>query len=117
MVYGKLSNGILRYAPKDYITIDQVVIENFNENEELLLEYGYKFIVDNKPEYNPETQYLTLQGYTELDESIICLYEVHDKPKEEPTLEEQISDLKTEIEILNDAMQELILSVMCVEDN
>ena len=42
MLYGKLINGVLKYAPKDYITTDQVVIENFNKNEKLLLDYGYK---------------------------------------------------------------------------
>ena len=78
MVYGKLSNGILRYAPKDYITIDQVVIENFNENEGLLLEYGYKTVIDEKPNYNKDTQYLTLKCYTESGAYIICEYDVND---------------------------------------
>ena len=68
MLYGILINGVLKYAPKDYITTDQVVIENFNKNEKLLLDYGYKTVIDEKPNYNKDTQYLTLKCYTEFRE-------------------------------------------------
>ena len=115
MIYGKLSNGILSYAPKDYITENQVVIENFNIKEDLLMEFGYKMVIDEKPNYDKESQFLTLKGYIETDKYIECQYDVNDKPKAELTTEEQIRDLKNEIEMLNEAMQELILSVMNLE--
>ena len=115
MLYGKLINGVLKYAPKDYITTDQVVIENFNKNEKLLLDYGYKTVIDEKPNYNKDTQYLTLKCYAESDAYIICEYDVNDIPVEKPSTEEEIENLKVEIEILNEAVQELILSMMKAE--
>ncbi len=111
-MYGKLINGVLKYAPKDLLLSDNSVIIDFYKNEELLVKYGYKCIDDTKPNFDPITQYLTLSGYTESENLIMCEYIINNIPKETPTTEEKISKLEQNIELLNDVVQELILNTM-----
>ena len=52
MRYGKISNGELVYAPKNYETEDGSLILNFNKDEKALKKYGYKQVVEAlKPSY------------------------------------------------------------------
>lgn len=70
----KLTDGVLTFAPKK--------ITFTNPNEELLKTYaGYKDYVENeKPEYDPETQFLVPE-YTETDTQITCTWQVKDLPQ------------------------------------
>ena len=87
----KVINGELSYAPTNYKTDDGRLITNFNKCEELMRQYGYKDVVDIRPAYNEETQYIRVVGYE--DEEVITIsYEVVDKQISEPeiTLEERV---------------------------
>ena len=84
-MFAKIINGVLYYAPVNYKTDLGQVIVNFNTNEEMMLQYGYKNVIDIKPDYNKETQYLKISGYTDNEDNITVEYEVVDKSTPEPT--------------------------------
>lgn len=93
----KIINGELSYAPKNYKTDDGRLIINFNVNEDLMRYYGYKDIVDIRPTYNEETQYIRVAGYED-GEAITINYDVVDKQISEPeiTLEERVTLLENQ---------------------
>lgn len=97
MNYAKLENGILEYVPTNYTTPSGSLIVNFNKNVSLMKRYGFKEVVDIKPSYDEITEYLTISGYTENDESIIVNYTIKqmDLIDQEASIEEKIKDLKT----------------------
>lgn len=88
-MYGKLINVSLIYAPVNYLTDEGSVIFNFNTNEELMKQYGFKPVTDTKPEYNAATDILVIDGYTEDENSITINYSVTPKPVSESELYEQ----------------------------
>lgn len=98
-MYAKLENNKLTYAPKNYKTSTHLIL-NFNKNISLMEKYGFKEVVDNKPEYNVETQYLHISGYTEDKTHIFVKYVVRsiEPTIQEPTLEDRISELEKVIE-------------------
>lgn len=52
MKYAKLNNGALEFAPKNYKSNDGQIIFNFNLNEDLMQEYGYKPVTTaQRPDY------------------------------------------------------------------
>jgi hypothetical protein len=74
--YGKLQNGAIIYAPKNFILEDGSTILNFDINEKALLENGYKSIEDEgRPEYNPNFQTVT-STWEEKESSLVHVYEV-----------------------------------------
>lgn len=82
---GKLVGGKLTYPPKNYKLDDGRLIINFNKNEKLIKQYGYKEIIDVKPDYDEASQYIRVANYTEDDNAITINYEVVDIPVSEPT--------------------------------
>lgn len=74
-MYGKLKEGVLYYAP----------------NEDDLT--GYKFIIDKPPVYNSETQYLSVDNYTENKDSITIDYIINDITTT-PTYEERLASVE-----------------------
>lgn len=93
MKFGILKNGVLQYAPKNYKNSNGNIIVNFNKNEELLRNYGYKIIINEKPNFNKETEYLAIIGYEETEDSIIINYEIKEIVYTK-TLDEKIEELK-----------------------
>ena len=63
-MYGKLIDGVLFIAPKNY-TIDNNTILNFNIDEDLMASYGYKPVIEAEKPNFPYTVY-----YEETEESI-----------------------------------------------
>ena len=50
-MYGKLIDGALEVAPKNYTTENNTIL-NFNLDEDLMREYGYKPVIESeKPDY------------------------------------------------------------------
>lgn len=90
-MYGKLINGAIVYAPVNYLTEDGKMIFNFNTNTEVMLENGFKEVINTVPSYDANTQMITLNGYTENDTTITVNYEVVVKPLSK---EEQIENQK-----------------------
>ena len=97
MSYGILINNELEYAQSRYTTDEGQLIVNFDKNIEVMVQHGFKIVVDEKPEYNKDLQSLSIVGYEETDDSITIIYEVLDtpEPKPTPTLEERIISLES----------------------
>ena len=81
----KLINGSLQYAPSNYKTDNGQIIVNFNKNEDIMKQYGFKEVVDVRPDYDKASQYIRVTNYTEDDNAITINYEVVDIPASEPT--------------------------------
>ena len=97
MSYGILINNELEYAQSRYTTDEGQLIVNFDKNIEVMVQHGFKIVVDEKPEYNKDLQSLSIVGYEETDDSIIIVYEVLNtpEPKPTPTLEERVISLES----------------------
>lgn len=88
-MYGKLIDGVLKYAPTNYLTENGKMILNFNTNIEVMLENGFKEIINVVPSYDANTQVVTRDSYTEGDTTITVNYVVTAKPL---TKEEQLEN-------------------------
>ena len=97
MSYGILINNELEYAQSRYTTDEGQLIVNFDKNIEVMVQHGFKIVVDEKPEYNKDLQSLSIVGYEETDDSITIVYEVLNtpEPKPTPTLEERVVSLES----------------------
>ena len=78
-MYGKLIDGKLVYAPKNYLTDDNRMIFNFNNNVELMKNNGFKEVEDIVPSYDANTHYVIKVGYDEGEDKIVVNYEVLEK--------------------------------------
>lgn len=93
-MYAKLKNNKLIYAPKNYDTGDNLIL-NFNKNMNLMKKHGFKEVIDTKPEYNNATQYIVVGSYSEDDNTISINYVIKDLAIDEtPTLEQRIAELE-----------------------
>ena len=90
-MYGKLIDGVLKYAPTNYLTENGKMILNFNTNIEVMLENGFKEIINVVPSYDANTQVVTMDSYTEEATTITVNYVVTAKPL---TKEEQLENQK-----------------------
>jgi len=107
-MYAKLENNKLIYAPKNYDTGENLIL-NFNKNIELIKLHGFKEVIDNKPSYDNITHYLTISGYTENEDSITINYTINKiEINNEPTLEERVTELELENEKLKQMDNELV---------
>lgn len=88
-MYGKLIDGVIKYAPTNYLTENGKMILNFNTNTEVMLENGFKEIINVVPSYDANTQVVTMDSYTEGDTTITVNYVVTAKPL---TKEEQLEN-------------------------
>ena len=88
-MYGKLIDGVIKYAPTNYLTENGKMILNFNTNIEVMLENGFKEIINVVPSYDANTQVVTVDSYTEEDTTITVNYVVTAKPL---TKEEQLEN-------------------------
>ena len=113
-MYAKLNNGVLEYAPQNYKLNDGRTIVGFNKSVALMTRYGFKEVIDEKPNYNQETEYLVIIGYTEQDTTITIVYAVKqmDLVEQELTIDEKIEQLKnvdTEHELALAELTDMIL--------
>lgn len=79
--YGRIKKdgtfkNILVTAPNTYQKSDSEIITNFNEDEALMKEYGYKPIVTTEPPYDENYERLTVESLTQDDENIYLTYGV-----------------------------------------
>ena len=88
-MYGKLIDGVLKYAPTNYLTETGKMIFNFNTNIEVMLENGFKEVINVVPSYDANTQVVTMDSYTEEATTITVNYVVAAKPL---TKEEQLEN-------------------------
>lgn len=88
-MYGKLIDGVIKYAPTNYLTDDNKMIFNFNKNVEAMIANGFKEVINIVPSYDANTQVVTRDSYTEEDTTITINYVVTAKPL---TKEEQLEN-------------------------
>ena len=106
-MYAKLENKKLVYAPQNYNTGVNLIL-NFNKNEDLMKLHGFKKVIDIKPSYDSSTHYLSIDGYTESDNSITINYKINEiEINNTPTIEEQIADLNDVVNITMLATDEM----------
>ena len=111
-MYAKLENNKLVYAPRNYNTGANLIL-NFNKNIDLMKQYGFKEVIDNKPNHDNTTQYLTIKGYVENEDTITINYTVNGiEMNNEPTLEDKV----IELEIIVKEQDELINTTMLATD-
>lgn len=111
-MYARLENNKLTYAPKNYDTGANLIL-NFNKDIDLMKQYNFKKVIDNKPTYDNTTQYLSVSGYIENEDSITVNYTINEiKINNEPTLEDRI----IELEQVNKEQDKLINTTMLATD-
>ena len=91
-MYGKLENGILTYAPRNYRMADGRLITNFYKSETLMKQYGFKPVEDKKPNTLVNTYY-EVESYTELEDKIIINYIIREMPQV-PNVEERLMSVE-----------------------
>ena len=112
-MYAKLENNKLTYAPKNFNTEANLIL-NFNRNIELMKLHGFKEVIDIKPSYDNSTQYLSIEGYTESENNIVVNYKLNEiEINNEPTLEKRVSEL----ERINRENNELIRTLLSRNNN
>jgi hypothetical protein len=122
-MFGRLNNGKLQLAPKHFRMDNGGLILNFNNSEERMKEFGFKEVIDIRPAFDKNTQFLNMVEYKETEESITLVYEVLEKPVEEepvvePTPEEaQILELKERINSLEAIINQLTQVVATIPFN
>ena len=79
-MYAKVKDGVLQYAPLNYLTDDNKMILNFNKNVEAMIANGFKEVVNIVPSYDANTQILRNDGFTETENAITINYVVEDSP-------------------------------------
>lgn len=114
-MYAKLENDKLEYAPRNYETEDVIII-NFNKSIELMKQYGYKELINIKPSFNKEKEYVVFSNYIETDDTIIVEYEVKKKEIEEeeevlkqPTISKRVENLESEVSSIQIQNKEMML--------
>ena len=82
MDYARLVDGQLEIAP-EVMYNEGTIIVNFNKNELLMKEYGFKQLVEDKPEYDERYQTLDIDKFEEQEDKIIAKYVVIDNDLDE----------------------------------
>ena len=98
-MYGKLVDGVIEYAPNEYIDYDGNVISNFNKSISLMEQHGFKPVVDIKPSYIFKTQYCELVGYKENHAYIEFEYVVREIEPTELEIENEEMELAIKLVI------------------
>lgn len=122
-MFGRLVNGKLQIATRQFKTEEGRMILNFNKSENKMKEFGFKEVIDIRPVFDSETQFLNVLKYNETEDAIEIIYQVVDKPVEEepvaePTPEEvQILELKERINSLEAIINQLTQVVATIPVN
>lgn len=79
-MYAKVKDGVLQYAPLNYLTDDNKLILNFNKNIEAMIANGFKEVINIVPSYDAGTQILRNDGFTETEDNITINYVIESNP-------------------------------------
>lgn len=77
MIYGKIVDNVLEFAPPEIYTEDNIVIELRTYDD--YIENGYKPIVTKKPIYDKNKYDLLYTGFIESEILITLQYELREK--------------------------------------
>lgn len=97
-MYGKLINGNIEYAPSNFKLNDGSIIVNFNKSIDLMVDHGFKNVIDNKPTYDISIEYITISNISETEKNIIINYVIKKIEKidkiQTPTYEERLKSVE-----------------------
>lgn len=97
MDYARVKNGQVVQVglPVTGILADGCTVSGYNLlDTETLRAEGWLPLEDNQPEYDTETEYLELAGYTVQEDKVIANYTIRQRQTPLPTLEQQIADIQ-----------------------
>lgn len=95
--YGKQTES---HGCKDMENPFKIVVANPTEEQKAIFAqmFGYlEKVYTPEPPYDPETQYLT-HTWEINDDKLVRMWEVHDKPAPEPTLDERVDNLEEAVD-------------------
>ena len=98
-----INNEITKYSLPTTGTLSTggTVVNYHLLSPEILKQEGWLPLIDEPPEYDSETEYLTHDGYDIQEDQVVKLYKIEpilEQPEPEPDLEERIQELE---EIIN----------------
>lgn len=108
-MYGKIVDGKLQYAPKNYVDSNGVMTLNFDSNIEKMTEEGYKEVINNVPKYDELTHKVVKDMATEINGKINVVYKVVEK---ELTDVEKIELLTRNISALASTVDFLLFNLL-----
>ena len=79
-MYAKVKDGVLQYAPLNYLTDEGIMIFNFNKNVDAMVANGYKEVINVMPSYDADTQIVRNDGFTETENAITIKYVIESNP-------------------------------------
>lgn len=104
-MYGKIVDGAVQPAPRDFDTGKGKVIYGFNKNPLLMEKYGYKPLVENIPDHDPNLYEPKFKDYIENENNIVVNYIIIAK---ELSSEAQIQDLQEQLSAMQEALDFLL---------
>ena len=108
-MYGKIVDGKLQYAPKNYVDSNGVMTLNFDSNIEKMTEEGYKEVINSVPKYDELTHKVVKDMVTEINGKINVVYKIVEK---ELTDAEKIELLTRNISALASTVDFLLLNLL-----
>ena len=108
-MYGKIVDGKLQYAPKNYVDSNGVMTLNFDSNIEKMTEEGYKEVINSIPKYDELTHKVVKDIATEINGKINVVYKVVEK---ELTDVEKIELLTRNISALASTVDFLLFNLL-----
>lgn len=108
-MYGKIVDGKLQYAPKNYVDSNGVMTLNFNSNIEKMTEEGYKEVINSVPKYDELTHKVVKDMVTEINGKINVVYKIVEK---ELTDVEKIELLTRNISALASTVDFLLFNLL-----
>lgn len=108
-MYGKIVDGKLQYAPKNYVDSNGVMTLNFDSNIEKMTEEGYKEVINSVPKYDELTHKVVKDMVTEINGKINVVYKIVEK---ELTDVEKIELLTRNISALASTVDFLLFNLL-----
>lgn len=108
-MYGKIVDGKLQYAPKNYVDSNGVMTLNFDSNIEKMTEEGYKEVINSVPKYDELTHKVVKDMVTEINGKINVVYKIVEK---ELTDAEKIELLTRNISALASTVDFLLFNLL-----
>lgn len=104
-MYGILRDNTIQFS-NEFVFKDELGNDLYNVTIEQLKDWGFKEIIDIKPQYNEVTEYLNVKSYTENEMSITVNYEVLIKEKRD---KEKIKELEEKLKVTQEALDFILM--------
>lgn len=106
-MYGILKDNKIQHS-NEFVFKDTEGNDLYDVSVEQLKAFGFKEVIDIKPQYNEVTEYLNIKSYIESETSITVNYEVLIKEKSD---KEKIKELEDRLQVTQDALDFLLMGM------